>query len=207
MDSLKGKKQNVLVTGSAGMIGTGACRALNAQGHSVVGFDIRETPDVDESVVGDITDRDALDDAMSGVTTVVHLGAIPNEADFVEKLVPNNVIGLHHVFEAAAQSGVRRLIYASSGQVVSGHIRSGVTIRLEDGPAPVNHYGLLKLWGEQLGEMMWRQHGLSFIGIRFGYCPRTSKDVKTIESSEPCQAIYLSQRLCVRPLPVSVPPS
>lgn len=194
MDSLNVKKQNVLVTGSAGMIGTGACRALKARGHSVVGFDRKETPDIDESIVGDITDRGALDDAMLGVTTVIHLGANPNAADFVEELVPNNVIGLHHVFEAAVQCGARRLIFASSGQVVSGHDRSGPTICLADGPAPVNHYGLLKLWGEQFGEMMWRQHGLSFIGVRFGYCPRTPEDVEIIGTSEGSQAMYLSQR-------------
>ena len=194
MDFLNGEKYNVLVTGSAGVIGRAACRALQDRGHSVIGFDLRETPGVDQAVVGNLTDCAALDRAMSGVTSVIHLGAIPTAADFVEKLVPNNVIAVHEVFEAAVRAGVRRVVFASSGQVVSGRIQEGVTIRLEDGPAPVNHYALLKLWGEQLGAMMWRNHGVSFIGMRIGFCPRTAEEVKRIEESEICRAMYLSPR-------------
>lgn len=188
-----GEEHNVLVTGSAGVVGTAACRALKARDHSVVGFDLRETPDVEECVVASLVDRDALDRAMTGVTTVVHLGAYPDDdEDFTGVLVPNNCVGTYHVFEAAVKAGIQRVVFASSSQVVTGHIREGVTVRLEDGPATVNHYALLKLWGEQLGEMMWRVHGLSFIGVRIGFCPRTPEHVKAIEGSEIFRAMYLS---------------
>lgn len=164
--------QKVLVTGSAGTIGQATCRELKARGHAIVGIDLRETPGVDECVVATLEDREAVDRAVSGVTTVVHLAADPIGDDFLTKLIPNNVISTYNIFEAALEAGVKRFIYASSIQVVTGHLSLGSTVRLEDGPAAVNYYALFKLWGEQLGEMMWRKHGLSFIGVRIGYCPR-----------------------------------
>ena len=48
----------------------------------------------------------------------MHLAATPDDADFLTELLPNNVVGVYNVFEAARLAGVRRMILASSGQVV-----------------------------------------------------------------------------------------
>ena len=186
--------RRVLVTGSAGAVGKGVCRELIERGHYVRGFDLRSSDDVADSQIASITNRDALFEAAAGMDTVIHLAATPNEDDFVDKLVPNNVIGVYHVFEAARTHKLRRVVLASTNQVVNGLYSSRKTIRLEDGPAPTNHYGLLKLWAEQLGRLYANKYNLSVIAVRIGALPRDAQDMKLHAASEHCRAIYLSQR-------------
>src|SRR5262249_31367696 len=108
----------VLVTGSTGRVGRAVVRELQSRGCPVRGFDRVATPGLPDCVVGDLTDVDAPRRAPAGAGTVIHLAATPDDADFLSELVPNNVVGVYHVFEAARAAGVRRLVVASSGQVV-----------------------------------------------------------------------------------------
>ena len=76
----------VLVTGAAGRIGQAACEGLVARGHRVRAFDVRETPNIEDAVVGNITNTAEVNDAMQGVDVVVHLAATADEtADFMSR--------------------------------------------------------------------------------------------------------------------------
>jgi nucleoside-diphosphate-sugar epimerase len=108
----------VLVTGSSGRIGRAVVNELRGRGHDVRGFDLVATPGLADMVLGDLTNVEAVRRAMQGVTSLVHLAATPDDDDFLARIVPNNIIGVHHVLEAARDAGVRRMILASSGQVV-----------------------------------------------------------------------------------------
>ncbi len=164
----------VLVTGSAGVIGQAVCHELCARGYHVRGFDIQPTGgSVSESVQASITDPQAVRSAMGGMDSVVHLAATPNpQAEFINELVPNNLIGVYHIFEAARHSGIQRLVVASSGQVVMGLVEHHRIIQVEDEAAPTNHYGLLKLWTEQTAQWYASEFGLSIIAVRIGAVPR-----------------------------------
>src|SRR5687768_11829894 len=94
----------VLVTGSAGRVGRAVVRELQSRGRRVRGFDRVPTPGAAEAVVGDLTDPDALARAAAGAGTVVHLAATPDDDDFMTQLLPNNVVGVYHLFEAARQA-------------------------------------------------------------------------------------------------------
>ena len=69
------------VTGSAGGIGAAVCRRLRADGLTVVGLDLRESPEADHSVVVDLGDAEAVvgagaEAAASGeVHALVHVAA------------------------------------------------------------------------------------------------------------------------------------
>ncbi len=186
--------QRVLVTGSAGNIGTIVTTALRRRGHVVRGFDRRPTPDLADAVLGDLTDPAAVARAMQGMECVVHLAAFANEADFMTVLLPANVIGLYHVCDQARQAGVKKLILASSVQAVGGHDCRQKLVRVEDGTAPTNHYALTKVWAEEMGRMYALKHGLSVLAVRIGW-------VK-LRAPEPANAglimrlIYLSRRDC-----------
>ena len=112
---------SVLVTGAAGRVGQAACEALLARGHLVRAFDIRKSPGVDDARVGDLSDLSQISNATAGIDVVVHLAATPDEDDFMDKLLPNNIIGTYNVLESARQAQVGRVILASTGQVVMGH--------------------------------------------------------------------------------------
>jgi nucleoside-diphosphate-sugar epimerase len=104
----------VLVTGSTGRIGRAVSAELVARGHRVRGFDRVPSPALADAVVGDVANPDALARALAGMDTVVHLAATPDEADFLTCLLPNNVVGLYHVLEAARHARLARLVLVSS---------------------------------------------------------------------------------------------
>jgi hypothetical protein len=184
--------KRVLVTGSTGAVGQPLSRYLLGRGHHVRGFARRPTPGLDEYVEGDLTDRDAVRRAVDGVDTIVHLGAYPNPADFVEVLLGPNVVGLYYVCEAAVEYGVTRLILASTVQVTTGHAFRDRPVTVEDGPAPVNHYALTKVWSEATGDMYARVHGLSVISVRIGWFPRNTEECRRLAASPFGRDIYLS---------------
>ena len=107
----------VLVTGSAGRIGRAAVAALAAAGWRVRGFDCVPTPGIPDFVVGNLTDFPVVQEAAKGAGAMIHLGATPDDDDFMTRLLPNNLIGLHHVLEAARAADVKRIFLASTGQV------------------------------------------------------------------------------------------
>src|SRR5262245_21541470 len=102
----------ILVTGSSGRIGRAVVAELQSRRHAVRGFDRVATPGVADMIVGTLTSEADVAKAMRGVSTVIHLGATPDDADFLAEIVPNNIIGVYHVFEQAQKAGVKRLIVA-----------------------------------------------------------------------------------------------
>lgn len=123
-----------LVTGANGFTGSHLVQALQKQGNTVVGL-VRKSSNLArllnynvQLAYGDITDRDALRAAMTGIDTVFHTAAyvelgIVNEAE-MERV---NVEGTRAVLEVAQAVGVSKLVYCSTigifgdtkGQVVN----------------------------------------------------------------------------------------
>ncbi len=183
----------VLVTGSSGRIGRAVVQELQARGRRVRGFDRGTTPGLADMVVGDLTDASAVARAVQGVQTLIHLAATPDDADFLAEIVPNNLIGVYHVLESAQAAGVRRLILASSGQVVwYQRFRGPLPLTAHDPPTPRYWYAAAKLFLEGAGRAFAEKFGLSVLAVRLGWCPRTKEQVDEIRSSDWAQDVYLS---------------
>ncbi len=182
---------SVLVTGSAGRVGQAACEGLLVRGHKVRGFDLRRSPGVEDSVVGDLSERSELSDAMAGIEAVVHLAATPDEDHFLSRLVPNNIVGLYNVLESAREAGVSRVVLASSGQVVIGH-EGPWPITLDMPLSPRNWYGSAKVLAEVAGQVYAEVHGLSVIVARLGWCPRDKKHAEELSLDEFGKDVYFS---------------
>jgi UDP-glucose 4-epimerase len=146
----------VLVTGGAGFIGSHLCDALLERGDRVTAFDNLSTGTLEnlhagvELVEGDVRDRDAVQQAVSGVDAVCHLAAQASVSvsyrDPGEDLAIN-VGGTLNVLEEALAAGVPRLLYASS-MVVYGDPPTVPTP--ETAPCvPRSHYGITKYAGER----------------------------------------------------------
>ena len=178
----------VLVTGSAGAVGRQVCRELSSRGHRLRGLDRVPTPDLDDSIVADITDDDAVRGAVRGCDVVVHLAAEPHDPEFVSGLVGPNVVGLYNVMHAARQESVPRVILASSLQVAPE--RMGRPARVDES-APRNHYALTKLWAEQMGEMYARCFGLHVLAVRMTWMVRSLGEARHMDKINR-QDIYLS---------------
>ncbi len=180
--------KRVLVTGSTGAIGVPLCQYLQQRGHLVRGFARRSSTGLEDYVMGDLNDRDKVRTAAEGMDMIVHLGAYPNPADFVDVLLQPNIVGTYNICEAAVEFGVQRLVLASSVQAITGHLYPGSAyieeraVTVEDGPAPNNHYALTKAWAETAGEMYARVHNLSVISVRIGWLPRNIEEANVLRS-------------------------
>lgn len=138
----------ILITGSAGLVGTALRAALRAAGHDVAGLDLRGVG----RDRGDVRDPDRVRDAVRGCQGVVHLAAISRvvwgERDPVACRA-TNLGGLRTVIGAIeACPAPPWLIFASSREVYGRPERLPVD---EDAPLrPVNVYAQTKADGEAL---------------------------------------------------------
>ncbi len=184
---------SVLVTGSAGRIGQAVVRELKTRGHFVRGFDLGPTPGADESITASVTDGAAVRRAAEGVAAIVHLAATPDDDDFLTKLLPNNVVGVYHVLEAARLAGVRRVALASSGQVVWHQRFTGpLPIGADAPPTPRGWYAATKVFQEAAGRAYSEAHGISVIAARLGWCPRTREHAAELAATDWGPDVYLS---------------
>ena len=182
-----------LVTGSSGRIGKAVVQELRARGHAVRGFDRTATPGLADMVIGTLTNEADVAKAMKGVHTIIHLAATPDDADFLAEIVPNNIIGVYHIFEEAQKAGVKRLIVASSGQVVWYQRMTGpLPIGIDVQPTPRYWYAAAKMFLEAAGRSFAEKFGMEVIAVRLGWCPRTPEQVAEIRAEPWAQDVYLS---------------
>src|SRR5512135_217693 len=149
------------VTGATGFVGTHVARELAATGanlrllvrSSSVTRNIDDLPG--ERVAGDLLQPDSLRQAMSGCDAVFHVAAdyrlwTRNPAD-EQAMYRCNVEGTRALIKAAADCGIRRVVYCSSvatmGFTGNGHPAS------EDSPVSladmIGAYKRSKFLGEQ----------------------------------------------------------
>lgn len=158
------QQQNILITGSHGLVGTGLRQLFAAQGHAVRSFDLRAPKD---EGCGDVCDRGALDRAVDECSGIIHLAAVSRviwgERD-PDLCRATNIGGVRNVIRAALSSKRRPWLIFASSREVYGEPES-LPVR-EDAPLrPVNVYGETKIAGEQM-IISARQEGLGTAILR-----------------------------------------
>ncbi len=185
-------QRKILVTGLSGVVGS-AIRPALEKGYHVSSLTRRGAPGLarERNFQADIGELEAIRPAFSGVDTVVHLAAtggvqspMGTRTGFSE-LQRTNIVGTYNVFEAAANAGLRRIVFASSGATVRGYENSSPYRELARGeyqkldgpvaclakdvePRPMSLYGVTKLFGEALGRFYAETTALSVISLRIG---------------------------------------
>jgi nucleoside-diphosphate-sugar epimerase len=167
------------------------CAELVARGHRVRGFDRAPSPALGDAVVGDVANPDDVARAVEAMDTVVHLAATPDEADFLTSLLPNNVVGLYHVLEAARRARLARVVLVSSGQLYRGH-DGPLPITLTTPIAPRNWYALTKVLTEAAGQVYAHAYGLGVVVVRPGWVPRDPAHAAELAASAHGKDSYLS---------------
>jgi UDP-glucose 4-epimerase len=172
--------RTVLVTGGAGFIGMHVVPMLLEQGYDVRIFDNMFRGDRDkvaELVNGsdgrvELIDQDvryggSVHAAMKGCESVIHLAAVSINKSVADphESIDINMVGNHNVFNAAAEHGVRRLVFASSASVYGDPKK--LPMHEDDELSPLTPYCISKRAGEDLCGFYQRTKGLSWIALRF----------------------------------------
>lgn len=173
-------EKTYLVTGTMGCIGAWSAYHLVKRGERVVSFDISEnrarlnlllSPEEQAAitfVAGDLTDAAQVLNTFQqhGITHVVHLGALQVPFCRANPVLGAqvNVTGTVNVFEAARQTGIKHIAYASSVAVYGPGLKSPVP---HDAPHdPRNLYGVYKQANEGTARIYWWEHGISSTALR-----------------------------------------
>ena len=154
----------VLITGSNGFIGRYVVKALRESGHEVVTLDLPASGAAVDMAL-DITQPLPKVD---GLDAVIHLAGLshPRQCDDNPGAAfAVNVAGTSNVLRMAQESGARKFVFASSAHVFDIPPRYLPTDELH--PLRLNNtYTTTKILGEQLCELYWTNHGLSYTVIR-----------------------------------------
>lgn len=99
---------------------------LPTYGYELRLLDLRPIEGEPEAIVADLADKAAVREAVRGVDAVLHLAGISLEAPF-EKILEANIEGTYHLYEAAREEGVGRIVFASSNHAVGYAPAPGAT--------------------------------------------------------------------------------
>ena len=178
----------VLITGAAGHIGSVLTGGLATE-HELRGLDLVQ-PDFafpGEFTIGDCADPSVAAAAVNGVDAVVHLAGVPSESP-LPTILHGHVIGTAALLDAMAQSGARRMVYASSNHAVGMTPRNEV-IGPGTPPRPDTFYGVGKVAAEALLSLYADRYGISSVAMRIGSFlerPETRRALSTWLSYDDC---------------------
>ncbi len=165
----------VCVTGAAGKAGRAVVTDLRANGHEVVATDLvtANVPTVGPILQADLTEYGQAVEVLQDVDAVVHLANIPAPGRFTPAVTLSRNLAMNaNVFLAAAQLGLRRVVWASSETTLGLPFDTATPPRYapidEDHyPHPSSTYALSKVASETLAEQIAGWSGIPFVALRF----------------------------------------
>ena len=100
--------------------------------------------------------------------TILHFAADPLPTATWARVHRANVVATANVLRACRGSAVKRVIFASTNQIMAGYRFTDDLVTTELPPTPLNPYAVSKLHGEELGRAFVAETGISFIALRIG---------------------------------------
>ncbi|GAA0356241.1 NAD-dependent glucose-6-phosphate dehydrogenase Azf [Alkalibacterium iburiense] len=163
----------ILITGATGTIGKNLTRHLKDKYDLVLAdIDFSDFPDdLKENakiVEADLSKLEEWNGLLDGVDYVIQLAGNPDpEADFYEDLVELNYFLPQNLYYKAAESSVKRIIFASSIHASDAY-PDNVQVKTTDQVRPDDLYGVSKAYLEALASYYAFKKGIESIGIRIG---------------------------------------
>lgn len=169
-------QMHVLVTGGAGFIGSHSVEAILDDGALVTVLDnfssgkhanLPKHPRL-KIVDDDMRDTSAVDQALTGVSHVLHLAAqVSVPASVADPLgsSEHNIRGFLNVLDGARRAKVSRFVYASSAAVYG----APKCLPLDEAStvAPLSPYGLEKSINDQYAALYRQLYEVSSLGLRY----------------------------------------
>ncbi|WP_227394736.1 NAD-dependent epimerase/dehydratase family protein [Jeotgalibacillus aurantiacus] len=163
----------VLLTGASGGLGTVLAHALKDQFELVLTnrSESDELPKDIPFIKADLNDYEAILSIFKehDIETVLHFGGLPVENEF-EDILDANIRGTYHIYEAARQTGTKRIVFASSIHAVGFLPAEGAPYDIHTETRPDTFYGLSKVYNENLGKLYHDKFGMEVVNLRICGC-------------------------------------
>lgn len=177
---------SVLLTGAHGIVGTAittnTSRSYTLLDHNPASDELPDGsshPHINrDTVLTDITNSDSLLQACDGHDAVVHLAGCPNTDAPYETVEQNNIRGTYNMLEAARQTTIESIVFASSNHVVGMYEeeyapelyepKCDLTVTAESPIRPDSFYGSSKAACEAFGRQFAEQYDIQFYSLRIG---------------------------------------
>ena len=171
------KDKNVVITGGAGFIGANLAEELAAHNRVVIIDDLSSGKRQNvadllrgnvEFIEGSIGDLPLLKRVFKNVDFVFHQAAISSVPRSIENPLETNAVnvtGTLNVLLAARDSGVRKVVYASSTAVYGDTL--ALPQREDIMPNPQSPYAVAKLVGEYYCRVFHTIYGLPTVSLRY----------------------------------------
>jgi len=178
---------NVLITGSAGFIGSALTLRLLERGDTVIGIDNHNDyydPAIKEARLSryaqhpnythlriDLADRKAIEEAFATYKPqrVVNLAAqagVRYSIDNPLAYIDSNIVGFAHILEGCRHNGVEHLVYASSSSVYGANTAMPFSIH-QNVDHPLSLYAASKKANELMAHTYSHLYNLPTTGLRF----------------------------------------
>jgi len=177
----------VLVTGSAGFIGSALCIRLLARGDQVIGIDNHNDyydPTLKEKRLDrqakhpnythlriDIADRIVIEQAFKehkpqGVINLAAQAGVRYSIENPLAYVDSNIVGFAHILEGCRHNKVEHLVYASSSSVYGANTRMPFSVH-DNVDHPLSLYAASKKANELMAHTYSHLYDLPTTGLRF----------------------------------------
>ncbi len=170
----------IFLTGGTGFIGSYVAKALSDAGHEILILArnpnkvpaLHKLPGI-SMIEGEINDYSAIARSLKGMDTVIHVGL--NYRDGAVEMLQGDTQGSVYLFEQAAKSDIKQMIYTSStavvdflymtddGKTYKGEINEEMRMR------PATYYGATKAATEHYLMALSYQYPVKINIIRPGY--------------------------------------
>ena len=174
IENAKLSQQFVLVTGANGFVGSHVINALLRNGYSVkavVRNPWSNAPYGVEVLVANLSLPIDWNDALRGVTTIIHLAARVHQMDESLQMALDEYKNINTratlvLAEQAAKAGVKRFIYLSSIAVNGAFTAPGEYFTEQSEPSPVSPYAISKYESELGLQKLAHKYAMEYVIIR-----------------------------------------
>lgn len=177
----------VLVTGSAGFIGSALTLRLLDRGDEVIGIDNHNdyyNPKLKEDrlarhsdhpgythIRGDLADRDLMEELFAthkpeGVVNLAAQAGVRYSLENPLAYIDSNLVGFGHILEGCRHNGVKHLVYASSSSVYGSNTKMPFSVH-DNVNHPVSLYAATKKSNELMAHAYSHLYGIPTTGLRF----------------------------------------
>jgi UDP-glucuronate 4-epimerase len=181
------KFMKILVTGSAGFIGSALCIKLLERGDQVIGIDNHNDyydPALKEARLArhanhqnythlriDITERSAIEQVFvehkpQGVINLAAQAGVRYSIENPLAYVDSNIVGFAHILEGCRQNKVKHLVYASSSSVYGSNTKMPFSTK-DNVDHPISIYAATKKANELMAHSYSHLYSLPTTGLRF----------------------------------------